>query len=255
MKKVADYVEHYYGELGYNCAETVFLSANDAWGLGIAPETARVMGGFGGGMGTRNVCGAVSGGIAALSYRYVQVSGHQSPLLMAKVRLFINTVKERLGGETCAFLNPKYRSEIEGCLGTVRRVAEILDEIDQVELSEPVHRPRAVKPYKLAAVLNDADWIVVDARSNSLFTGVEHDGAARAGHIKGAVNFPAEWLIKDDAELKSKLQCMGITPDKHVVLCDVILKDAVALSNYLLSKDYKHIWYFNLNRWEGEMEC
>ena len=67
MNKISDYIGYYYREKGFNCAETVLCAANDAWDLHLEPAVIRTMGGFGGGMGTRNVCGAVSGGIAALS--------------------------------------------------------------------------------------------------------------------------------------------------------------------------------------------
>lgn len=76
MDKVVNRVVHYYRELGYNCAESTLHAANDVWELGLDDSVFKVMAGFGGGMGVKNVCGAVRGGIAALSYRYVQVTGH-----------------------------------------------------------------------------------------------------------------------------------------------------------------------------------
>ena len=40
---------YYYMEDGCNCAEAVLLAANDVYGLGLSDETAKVVGGFGGG--------------------------------------------------------------------------------------------------------------------------------------------------------------------------------------------------------------
>ena len=82
-KKIVDCLEHYFAGLGYNCAETTLRAANEAWEMGMDENAFRLMGGFGGGMGIRNVCGAVSGGVAALSYYYVRGTGHQSPALVS----------------------------------------------------------------------------------------------------------------------------------------------------------------------------
>ena len=154
MKLVQDCLTHYYCDCGYNCAETIFCAACAAWELKQVPETLRLRGGFGGGMGTGNVCGAVTGAVAALSYRYVQGSGHTSPLLMAKVRLFMHTVRERLGDETCASMKPKYHTPDERCLPTIRLVAKILDEIELVELDVPAYQER---PARKAASLPETE--------------------------------------------------------------------------------------------------
>ena len=55
---------------GYNCAQAVALAFGDVTGLD-EKATARMMSGFGGGMGRlREVCGAVSGMFFVLSYLY-----------------------------------------------------------------------------------------------------------------------------------------------------------------------------------------
>ena len=55
---------------GYNCAQAVALAFGDVTGLD-EKVTARMMSGFGGGMGRlREVCGAVSGMFFVLSYLY-----------------------------------------------------------------------------------------------------------------------------------------------------------------------------------------
>lgn len=55
-------------ESGYNCSQSVFLAFLDE--MKINKETAiRIMAGFGGGFGRmREVCGAVSGMVAVISY-------------------------------------------------------------------------------------------------------------------------------------------------------------------------------------------
>ena len=87
MAKVVDLLEKYYKNTNYNCAEAVFSAAAEAWGLDISKDVIRTMGCFGGGMGCAIVCGAVSGGSAALSYKFVEGDGgHTSPEMMKKVR-------------------------------------------------------------------------------------------------------------------------------------------------------------------------
>lgn len=129
MKEIKDYISYYYAEKGYNCAETILLSANEAWDLNLPAGSQKLMGGFGGGMGSGIVCGAVGGGVAALSYRFAEESGHKSPELMKITRLFIARVREELGSEDCNVLRMKYITKEERCLPTIRLVADILDDI------------------------------------------------------------------------------------------------------------------------------
>lgn len=138
MDQVRNHVKKYRG-MGYTCAESTLLAANEAWKLGLGPEAIKLMGGFGGGMHCGYVCGAISGGIAALSSKYLQGSGHSSPLLAIKCRLFVNTVEERAGHLRCDELAPIYKTPEEDCDPTVMLIAGILDEVDAVEIDVPEH--------------------------------------------------------------------------------------------------------------------
>ena len=67
--------------------------------------------------------------------------------------------------------------------------------------------------------LDDPNVILVDARPLHAFNGWRVDGAARGGHIPGAVAFPAEWeRLLDDADLGDVLVTKGVTPDRELVL-------------------------------------
>ena len=134
MKKVTDYAKKY-RDMGYTCAESTLLAANEAWDLGLKEEDTHVMAGFGGGFHAGSVCGAVSGAIAALSIKYFGINGHQSPLLALKCRLLFEAVNERLGTCTCRGLAPIYRNLKENCTPTVWEVTRILDEIEELDLS------------------------------------------------------------------------------------------------------------------------
>ena len=134
MANVVDYLEKYYKDTNYNCAEAVFSAAMEAWGLDMPKETVKAMAGFGGGMGCGNVCGAVSGGVAALSCKYVEGDGgHTSPTLMQKVKTYIRLVKTEYGSEQCKMLKPQFFSKEERCYRTILRIAEVLDRVDQME--------------------------------------------------------------------------------------------------------------------------
>lgn len=134
MEKLEGYLDYYCKEKGYNCAKTVLHAANDAWGLNLDESVYITMGGFGGGMATRNVCGAVSGGIAAMGYLYIDETGHESPLMMAKVKLLMELVKEKLGDEKCSFLEGKYKTQEEGCIPTIRVISDIIDEVVETNM-------------------------------------------------------------------------------------------------------------------------
>ena len=69
----------YYLEQNYNCAESVLRAANEEYGLGLDEGALKLMAGFGGGMGCGGVCGALSGGIAALSKLRVSDRAHTTP--------------------------------------------------------------------------------------------------------------------------------------------------------------------------------
>ena len=151
MKTVAQAAKEYRGK-GYTCAESVFLAANDVWDLGFSEDISPIMSGFGGGMHCGEVCGAISGGIAALGLKYCGGNGHNSPLLSIKCDLFVATVRERAGHIRCAELGPIYRTEEEDCDPTVVMIAKILEEVDALEIDIPkvvdydLRRPPEGKP-------------------------------------------------------------------------------------------------------------
>lgn len=136
MGKVADHVKKYRSR-GYTCAESTIMAANEAWELGLSEESTRLFGGFGGGMHSGNICGAVSAGVAALSARYNKGSGHTSPMLAVKCNLFLQAVQEGTGCLRCDELKPVYATKEEGCDPTVVLIARILDDVEAVPLDIP----------------------------------------------------------------------------------------------------------------------
>lgn len=231
-KKIVDCLEHYFAGLGYNCAETTLRAANEAWEMGMDENAFRLMGGFGGGMGIRNVCGAVSGGVAALSYYYVRGTGHQSPLLMAKVRRFQELTAARLGAIDCAFLMPKYQTARESCLPTIRLVAAILDEVREMEMDEPLWLPRKLRPLQFEQALNGR-CSRIDLRPSDVYAG---------GHIAGLRNLPPE-----------ALENAGLPRDLPVILCGDDVRAIARAAALLEAQGHKAIYYYDLSAWTGPL--
>ena len=101
--------------------------------------------------------------------------------------------------------------------------------------------------------LNDDSWIIVDTRINDAFNGWKLDGAARGGHIEGAVDFSANWLKVDvkgkEKSLKEALETKGISPDKNIVLYDTNGTDAKEVAKYLSEKGYKNLYTYDVKQW------
>ena len=132
--KVVDFIGGYYNERHCNCAQTVFLAAMEAWELDVPADSARLLAGFGGGLGMGIVCGAVAGGCAALSCKSEAWDEDlQRRNTMKKIRTFIRLVRERYGSENCRDLRPRFFDSQQRCLQTIRHVAETLDEVYAME--------------------------------------------------------------------------------------------------------------------------
>jgi C_GCAxxG_C_C family probable redox protein len=90
---------------GYNCAQAVFCAFAEDLSLDL--QTARrLMEGFGAGMGDRtNVCGAVSGAVAAVGYHFsngVPERGPQRNMVYGKIAEVTKAFDAIYGGNICA---------------------------------------------------------------------------------------------------------------------------------------------------------
>ncbi|MFZ2633117.1 MAG: rhodanese-like domain-containing protein [Desulfosalsimonadaceae bacterium] len=71
--------------------------------------------------------------------------------------------------------------------------------------------------------MNDADFALVDTRTDAEFIGWQLYNEKRGGHITGAVQIPYEWAFQTDksileyADMKELFESRGITPDKEIV--------------------------------------
>jgi thiosulfate/3-mercaptopyruvate sulfurtransferase len=106
--------------------------------------------------------------------------------------------------------------------------------------------------------LGKKDWLVVDTRSNDAFNGWPLDGVKRGGHIKGAVDFSANWLNvsddKKDEKLKSLLKSKGITTNKNIVLYDANGKDANNVASLLSKQGFNQIYKYDVKSWAANKD-
>lgn len=124
----------------YNCAEAVLLWANEKYGLKIAPEDARLVSGFGGGLGAGENCGALLGAVAALSKALVKDKAHLTPGFWEACAELVGRFRADLGSIECTELKEQYRRPDVRCLYVVERAAAVLDEYMQT-LEETHHEP------------------------------------------------------------------------------------------------------------------
>ena len=91
------------------------------------------------------------------------------------------------------------------------------------EFDASVNAGSLAEKEDIVAKLDNADFILVDTRTDEEFIGWQLYNEARGGHITGAVHLPYEWLYNSDksilsyADLKSLFDERGITADKEVV--------------------------------------
>lgn len=112
---------------------------------------------------------------------------------------------------------------------------------------------KTIATKELQDKLSDDSWVVVDTRINDAFNGWKLDEVERGGHIKGAVDFSANWLTVDSKDkektLDKALETKGIEKDKNIVLYDANGKDVKEVANYLSEKGYKNLYTYNVADW------
>ncbi len=120
-------VRYYYNENNQNCAETLLLAANKTYDLGLDESHAILFSGFGGGLYTGNVCGALAGSTAALSKLLVKTKAHECEELPKAQRKLVNNFRSVLGDTQCGKLKPIHHNETDRCLNTCLLAAEALE--------------------------------------------------------------------------------------------------------------------------------
>ena len=120
LKNIA---KKYYHEQNYNCAESLLLAANECYSLNLKENDYQLLTAFGGGLGCERICGALTGGIAALG-KIFNVDKETMHVLSAKL---IEDFEKSLGTSVCSNLKEKYRTEEFHCLKTVELAADVFE--------------------------------------------------------------------------------------------------------------------------------
>ena len=114
----------YYTDQGKNCAVAMLLAGSDVYGLGLGAEDAKLLVGFGGGMGCGSTCGALAGSIAVLGKLFSHREDFR-PLCGKFVKYF----RERLECDStdCAKLVAKHKTPDRKCEAVVVKTAQLLE--------------------------------------------------------------------------------------------------------------------------------
>ncbi len=118
VSNMEDNVRYFYNEKNHNCAETLLLAANKTYDLGLNESHALLLSGFGGGMYTGNVCGALAGCTSALGCMLVETKAHECEALPSAQRLLVRNFRSLLGDTQCGKIKPVHHTENERCLNT-----------------------------------------------------------------------------------------------------------------------------------------
>jgi len=133
-----DTAAKYYLEGDYNCAESVLLAANEAYGFGLDEKSChRLVSAFGGGMGCGLLCGAIAGAMAAIGQQAVTGRAHATQGFKDLCAGTAAELEKALGGVNCSVVKPALFREDARCLETVCRAADVLEK--QMEKLRAAH--------------------------------------------------------------------------------------------------------------------
>lgn len=121
--------KYYEKELDYNCAETMLYAADEYYHLNLSKDTFKTMGSFGGGMAIGNVCGVITGCLAALGIIFVEEKSHESDKVKILTKRFIERFGKQFGYIDCTPLKDTYRTEEKRCGDMILAAAEIMEEV------------------------------------------------------------------------------------------------------------------------------
>lgn len=122
-------LKYYDKELDYNCAETMLYAANEYYDLNLSPQVYKTMGSFGGGISIGNVCGAITGCLAALGIMFVDEKAHESGNIKTLTKRFIQSFGKEFGYIDCTPLKDSYKTEEKRCEDMILAAADIMEEV------------------------------------------------------------------------------------------------------------------------------
>jgi C_GCAxxG_C_C family probable redox protein len=128
MEKLIE--EGFFSGKDLNCAETILHAANEVYGWNLSHDALLLSSGFGGGVGGQELlCGALIGGVMALSKLFVRERGHESDLIKTITKDYFSLFEKEMGHIDCAPLKKAHRTEKEGCRKVILASARCLDQV------------------------------------------------------------------------------------------------------------------------------
>ncbi|MDR1620174.1 MAG: C-GCAxxG-C-C family protein [Clostridiales bacterium] len=113
----------------WNCAEHVLIGANRVYGLGLSDNAIKLAAGFGAGVSSGDICGALAGAVMALGALFVNERAHESDKIKVLTNELLNSYREKMGQIDCTPLKAQYRTEESKCRDIILEAAGILDGI------------------------------------------------------------------------------------------------------------------------------
>ena len=122
---LAERTLYYYNERGMNCAEAILLASNDQYGLGLSEDSAKIVMGFGGGLGCGKLCGSLAACISVLGILY-----GKRPEIRDICAKYTNKFNEdlKVNSIDCAPIAEKYKTAEKRCEAAVILAANSFEE-------------------------------------------------------------------------------------------------------------------------------
>ena len=117
-----------YLEKDFNCAETIMIASNERYDLKLSADAFKLFSAYGGGMCSKETCGALLAALAVMGYKSVGDRAHATEGFAAKCADFVEEFKKRAGCIKCEQLMEKYKTPEERCIKTVIIASELLKE-------------------------------------------------------------------------------------------------------------------------------
>lgn len=123
-----DLLIKYYFEQNYNCAETLLRAGNEYYNLGLHDRDMVMVGAYGAGIQTGSTCGAVLGGAAVLSMKYVEAKAHDSKDIKPVVTMMMQKFNAKYNSTLCKDIKAQSFSPEIRCQKTIEVACDILEE-------------------------------------------------------------------------------------------------------------------------------
>lgn len=127
---IKDHVYKFYIAQNRSCAESIFLAANEEYGLGASAQTLKAAGAFSGGACCGSLCGAAAGGAMAIALATggPEEPAHDNVEMREKIKAFVEEFAQAAGSELCREVKPEYFQEGRRCLAIVELAADLLEQ-------------------------------------------------------------------------------------------------------------------------------